>query len=236
MSAKKLDRFTGLLNSVQIAAGMNVAARNGKRLADDASLLLEHRRFASAVALAMLSIEESGKLSILRGLATVSSPERVREYWREFRSHTKKNRLGALVELYAKGARRLNDFAPLFDQEADHPHLFDNLKQLALYADCLGVAHWSEPEQVIEESLAIAVVRTATLLVCKKEITQLEIELWITHVGPYLHGTTKQAEQALQTWYSEMQRHGLEKEGENRMRRFIHEGNGQPATQQESPQ
>jgi len=224
MCARKLNQYNGTLNAEQIAAGMNVAIRNAKRLADDAVLLLENQRFCSAVALAILSIEESGKLSILRMLASASSAEEAKPCWREYRSHTKKNVMAAFLDLFLEGARRLDQFSPLFDQAADHPHLIDQVKQIALYTDCLGDAHWSEPQEVIDEPLARNVVSTATLLAKDKEITAREIELWIFHVGPHLYGDREMAERGLATWYAEMQRHGLAPDGPNGMAAFINEG------------
>jgi AbiV family abortive infection protein len=224
MGAKKLDQFPGMLSATQVAAGMNAALRNAKRLADDATLLLESKRYCSATALAILSIEESGKLSVLRMLASADSADQVKRSWREYRSHTKKNVMGAFLDLFLKGARRLDQFAPLFDQAADHPHLIDQVKQLALYSDCLGDAHWSEPHEVIDESLARSMVLMASLLSKGKEVSPLEIELWVTHVGPHLHGNREAAERGLETWYAEMQRQGLAPEGRNAMAQFVNEG------------
>jgi AbiV family abortive infection protein len=232
MSAQKLDQYTGTLDAAQVAAGMNAAARNAKRLADDASLLLESNRFASAAALAILSIEEFGKLSILRRLASVQCAEQAKHCWREYRSHTKKNVMGAFLDLSAKGARRLDEFAPLFESDADHPQLLDKVKQIALYSDCLGSAHWSEPTEVIEEPLARSMVLTAKVLAQGTEVTILEIELWVQHVGPLLHSSREQAERALEVWYAEMQRHGLAKPGRNGMAEFINEGVGVSSAQQ----
>jgi AbiV family abortive infection protein len=224
MSAKKPHQYSGTLDAAQVAAGMNTAARNAKRLADDASLLLENNRFASAVALAVLSIEESGKLSILRQLACAQSAEHAKQCWREYRSHTKKNVMGAFLDLFTKGARRLDQFAPLFDPNADHPQLLDKVKQIALYSDCLGSAHWSDPVEVIEESLARGIVLAAKILAQGKEVTTLEVELWVKHVGPHLHAGREQAERALEVWYAEMQCHGLAEPGRNGMAQFINEG------------
>ncbi len=53
-------------------------AENAKRLVSDADLLLQHGRFASAFALAVLSLEESGKL-LLRIWSTDSDIERDRK-------------------------------------------------------------------------------------------------------------------------------------------------------------
>jgi AbiV family abortive infection protein len=224
MSAKKLDQYTGKLDAAQVAFGMNAAAGNAKRLGDDSALLLDAGRFASATALAILSIEESGKLSILRQLATAQSAEQVNSCWHEYRSHTKKNVMGAFLDFFAKGARHLGQFAPLFDPHADHPHLLDHVKQIAIYSDCLGSAHWSEPAEVIEESLARRMVQTAQILAKQKEVSPLEIELWIKHVGPHLHGNLGDAERALEIWYAEMQRHGLEAPGPNAMAQFVNKG------------
>jgi AbiV family abortive infection protein len=230
VNAKKLNQYTGTLDAAQVAAGMNAALRNAKRLADDASLLLEDKRFASATALAVLSIEESGKLSILRQLATAQSAEDAKKQWREYRSHTKKNVMGAFLDLFAKGARRLDQFASLFDCDAEHPHLLDKVKQISLYTDCLGKSHWSKPDEVIEEPLAQSMVFTAKLLAQDKEISTLEIELWVRHVGPHLHGNREAAERALEIWYAEMQSHGLAKPGKNSMAQFVNEGVGTSET------
>jgi AbiV family abortive infection protein len=224
MAAKKLDQYTGTLNPAQIAAGMNAALQNARRLADDATLLLDNKRHCSATALAILSIEESGKLSILRMLASADSADQAKGIWREYRSHTKKNVMGAFLDLFIQGARRLDHFAPLFDQAAEHPHLIDQIKQLALYSDCLGDAHWSEPQEVIDESLARSMVLMASLLSKDKEVLSIEIELWVRYVAPHLHGNRETAERSLEMWYAEMQRRGLAPEGRNAMAQFVNEG------------
>ena len=79
MCAKKLDQYTCTLSADQVAGGMNAALRNAKRLADDAAILLDNKRFCSATALAILSIEESGKLSVLRMLATADSADEAKD-------------------------------------------------------------------------------------------------------------------------------------------------------------
>jgi len=201
---------------------MNAATRNAKRLAEDAELLLENDRYASAVAPAVLSIEESGKLSILRLISSAQTSQEAKQRWREYRSHTKKNAMGAFLDLFAQGARRLGDFEPLFMPDAEHTHLFDQLKQIAIYSDCLGDSHWSEPCEVIDKALARNLVAVARLLAREHEVTSLEIELWIKHVAPYLTGSREAAETALESWYAEMQRHQLIAGGENAMSEFIH--------------
>lgn len=226
MPARQLGQYRGPLTPDQIAEGMNAARRNAKRLARDAELLLAEDRAPSALALALLSIEESGKISILRGLP-VAGPEGLKESWREYRSHTRKNVMGGLLDEVANGARKLDDFLSLFSKDAEHPQVLNQLKQVALYTDCLGDAHWSVPEEVVEPPLASQLVQLALVLAGREvDTTPTEIELWIKHLGPVWKQDPAWMRQALQNWYDDMQRHGLAPEGPNAMTRFIKEGVG----------
>jgi len=81
------QEYRGPLAPNQIADGINAAIRNARRLAADAKILLEAGRLPTAAAIAALSIEESGKVSILRGFATATKPEQVRAAWRDYRNH-----------------------------------------------------------------------------------------------------------------------------------------------------
>ena len=184
MTKRKLDSYKGKLSAEQIAAGVNAAIQNAKRLAEDASLLFEAGRFPSAASLAILSIEESGKVSILRSLALAKTDEDIADAWRDYRSHTKKNVSWLLPQLTEQGARKLDDFKPLFEKSSDHPYVLDQLKQIGFYTDCLGRAHWSIPQEVIDESLAKMLVQVAKIFASDKHVSKTEIELWIKHIGP----------------------------------------------------
>ena len=221
---KKLDGYKGRLTAEQIAAGMNAARENAKRLADDAELLLKANRFPSAASLAILSIEEAGKVTVLRSLTVARDDEEVKKCWRDYRSHTRKNVNWLLPELVAKGARRLDDFRPLFDEASDHPFVLDQVKQIGFYTDCLGDAHWSRPEEIVDEQLATMLVRVAILFTKGKEVTTKELELWIKHMGPAWRLDEEKMKQALINWHTEMQQLGLAPRGENKMEQFITSG------------
>ncbi len=221
---KKLPQYRWNLEASQIAAGMNAAARNATRLVADARLLMQNGRHPSAAALAILSIEESGKVSILRGLAVSRTADELKARWREYRSHTSKNVLGGLLEEVAKGARKLDDFIGLFAKDAEHSYLLDHIKQISFYTDCLSDAHWSEPDTVIDEQFAAQLVATAQLLAKSKEVTTKEMELWIKHLGPVWNQDPGWMRKALENWYAEMQEIGLAKAGPNAMEAFITEG------------
>ncbi len=221
---KKLDSYKGRLNATQIAAGINAAFDNAKRLADDAAFLLDAGRLPTAASVAILSIEEAGKVSILRSLSVAVTEDEVLAAWKDYRSHVKKNVAWILPQLVAHGARKLDDLRPLFDNDSDHPYMLDQIKQIGFYTDCLGKAHWSNPKDVIDEPLARMLVQTAQILTKGVQVTGKEIELWIKHIGPVWRKNPAWMKQALINWYAEMQQHGLAAEGENKMQQFIRNG------------
>jgi AbiV family abortive infection protein len=224
MANQRLDQYKANLSSVEIAAGMNAAATNARRLCEDAKLLLAQSRFPSALSLAALSVEESGKLSILRSLALARDQKELSETWREYRSHTHKNQMWPLLQMFVQGARRLSDFRSLVASGAEHPYILDNLKQLSFYTDCLGKRHWSIPNDVISQDIAEQIVRIAELLLPKREVTEREIELWIQHLKPVWKGSMESMEAAVASWHRQMCEEGLMQDDPNAMERFIVDG------------
>jgi len=216
--------YVNALTPAEAAAGMNNAHNNAVRLAKDAKTLLDAERYPSALALAILSIEESGKTSIIRSLVLARNGDDLKAAWREYRSHTSKNRLWPIIELAFKGARKLDDFSSLVANDAEHPFLLDQLKQIAFYTDCLGDRHWSMPDTVIDKKLATMIVRTAKLLSHGGEVSEREIELWAFHLGPVWMKSKEVMEKALVDWYASLQAEGLKPSGNNAMHKFIIEG------------
>ncbi len=206
---KKLDTYRGRLSPEELAEGMNAARVNALRLAEDAKLLMDQVRFPSAISLAILSIEETGKISILRELSVARTEEERLNCWKAFRSHTRKNVTWILPQLAAAGARTLDEFRPIFDDSSDHPFILDKLKQIGFYTDCLGDKRWSIPEEVVDEKLARILVATAEMLSSTHQISAKEVELWIEHIGPVWKRDLKWMKQALINWASAMHEAGL---------------------------
>jgi hypothetical protein len=126
--------------------------------------------------------------------------------------------------LAEQGARKLDDFKPLFEESSDHSYVLEQLKQIAFYTDCLGRAHWSMPQEVIDKSLAKMLIQVAKIFVRDKHVSKTEIDLWIKHIGPVWKRDPSWMEQALCNWYREMQDAGLAPAGENEMEKFIKSG------------
>jgi AbiV family abortive infection protein len=130
MTGAKPRQYVGELDATQIAHGMNLARRNAQRLFEDASKLLEYQRFPSAASLAALSIEESGKLKVLRFLAMAPNDAVRRQAWRDYRLHRSKNTMWIVPELYAEGARTLEELGAAADPRGEHATTLDVVKQL----------------------------------------------------------------------------------------------------------
>ncbi len=222
-AADILSPFRGALAIEQVATGMNAATKNARRLAQDARLLLDNKRWPTAASVAALSIEESGKVVILRRFLTAKTDE-IKGLWKEYRSHTKKNINWILPELVAKGARRLDDFKPIVDSASDHPEVLDATKQIGFYTDCLRNAHWSLPNEVVDEALAKSLVAAAEVLSPERYIFVRELELWVKYFGPICNKNPDRMKQALVNWYGAMQAEGLAPAGPNKMQAFVKEG------------
>lgn len=219
--SKKLDQYRERLAPQEIAAGMNAARDNAERLLSDAKILFKHDSFARALALAALSIEESGKMSILRGLALARSPEEARLEWKAYRSHTSKNRWWPFLDFVKAGARKLGDFRALVQDSQEHPFLLDQLKQIAFYTDCLGKKHWSVPDAVVDKELAQQILLSAEALLPKRAVCTREIELWVEHLGPVWKGPMEVMETALISWHRKMCEEGLALRDPTDMEKFI---------------
>ncbi len=213
------NQYRGKLSPLEIAEGMNAAIRNAHRLAIDAKILLNARRFPSAASLAILAIEESGKVSILRGLSIAPTDELVGESWKDYRNHRAKNAQWIIMDLVARGASWAGDLKEIFEKDSDHPTVLDSAKQIGLYTDCYGERHWSEPAEIIDGDLAAKLLRIAEILCRDGEVTAREIELWIEHVGPFWG--TPEISHAVVRFAAAMEREGLARHTAAEFEKFL---------------
>ena len=147
-------------------------------------MLLNEERFASALCLSILAIEEAEKVSIPRGILAAATDKDIKELWRDYRSHRAKNVAWILPDLVGRGARTLLSLRGAADKEASHTALADTLKQVGFYTDFVAERHWSEPVDVITKELASSVQRIAGLLVSDREVSEEENTLGLKHLGP----------------------------------------------------
>lgn len=202
-----LNPYAGPLTPAQVAQGISAAQENARRLLEDAKLLLDAGRLPSAAALAILSIEERGKTIVLKRLALVSDPADLKKTWSEYRSHRAKNTGWIIPQLVNEGVRTMHGMAPAVDPNAEHAGLLDALKQISLYSDCLGQAHWSVPNEIIDEALVQSLMSSAEMMWGGRSVTTREIQLWAEIVGP--HYNRSRMREAIVQWQHAMVAEGL---------------------------
>jgi len=171
-----------------------------------------------------LSIEESGKPSIIRSILLTDDPKKLKKEWQNYRKHTAKNLTWIFPELVYKGARKLEDFKPLFDTKNNHGQLLDNLKQLSFYTDIFSSKKWSIPKNVIDKELAEIILLSARVLSNQDEGIDSEegLKLWIKYVKPVWNGEMSLMKQAVIECYKEAAKLGIiKKEMVGKMENFI---------------
>ncbi|GAJ78877.1 hypothetical protein JCM18905_4882 [Vibrio sp. JCM 18905] len=219
--SKNLKQWKNTLNASEIADGMNFAQQNANRLLSDAEKLFELENYPTAYSIAVLAIEEAGKISILRALAVARNGNDVKDAWKAYRTHTKKNVMYVFPYLVANGCTKLRDFGGIYSEKNDFSALLDDLKQVGFYTDCLGNKHWSVPSQVVDKEAAEGILRVASILCKHQTYTQKEIELWVKHIKPVWKSSMPEMQVALKAWFNEMLDEGLAKESDIPFEEFV---------------
>jgi len=182
----RIRSYAGPLTAQQAADGIQVALLNARTLLLDARVLLQSERWPRAAALAILAIEEAGKVPIIRAILVARSESELRDEWRAYRSHTKKNVMGQFFA-YVKEENHLENFRPLFDPTSDFGATTEAFKQLAMYSDYVGDGRWASPDVSIDSDLAEMVIDLADKLIPSGEGAMQspeELALWVEHLGP----------------------------------------------------
>jgi len=184
--SSKLVQYRGPLTPSQAAEGIALARSNAARLIADAELLLQSDRHASASALAILAIEELGKVQVIKTIALQSDEAGLKQSWKDYRNHRAKNVQWIIPKLAAEGARTLVQMRAAADPSGEHTAMLDTVKQLAFYTDCFtAFPRWSEPTDAVDPNFADAILSVARMLNRECETTVRELELWTTIVGPH---------------------------------------------------
>ncbi|MBK9147488.1 MAG: AbiV family abortive infection protein [Flavobacteriales bacterium] len=211
-------QYSQKLSPRKAAEGMAAATENAISLLSDAHLLFDNERYERSVALAILAIEEAGKVSILRQILVQDDPKELNRSWKDYRSHTSKNVQWQLPALVAEGARQLEEFRGLFDRNSSHGAQLDRLKQAAFYTDAVGPCDWITPKQAITKELAEAIMLIAKVLVRtdKSMCTEPALELWLKHMKPVQGRDMLTMKQALINCYQEAEDLGILPKGKTK--------------------
>jgi AbiV family abortive infection protein len=225
MKPKKhpVPRYEGQLTPSQVAAAINTANANARRLLRDAELMLISRRLPSAAALAILAIEETGKDWILRANTLARTDGERTEFWREFYNHKSKNAEWVLSSFEALlQPTTARDYLPVYDEDAPHRILLDQLKQQSLYTAFSPKGDPVHPESVVDEGVAGALVQIARDLVTRRrDVRPEEIDLMIKHVAPVWKTTPKLIREGFAAFFKEAAAKGYILADEARIDEFL---------------
>jgi AbiV family abortive infection protein len=180
---RRPSSYRGPLSSALIAEAMTAAMKSGARLLEDARMLAASGRHPSAVAMAILAIEEVAKSDILAALAVWSDPKDRNEVWRMFTTHIDKNSLGFVPLIQNISAVE----QLVWLKEHGTERYFDEMKWSGLYVDVLlgddGKPFCWTPEMLTAEHSAFF-ARVAERVVSVRTVTPEEIDLMRAMLHP----------------------------------------------------
>ncbi len=168
-----LCQYRGEMSDAEVLNAIECIYRNSRELLEDATLLFDNRRYARAVSLAILAVEERIKsLWLISYYKDQHDPEHHKEFWAKYRSHTKK-----MEHYYGSLSLRITSTEEISEDEAKLRAADRNIiKQSGLYADCYeaegslagssrGLALWMAPSELHSETSAKAQLQLASNLI-----------------------------------------------------------------------
>jgi AbiV family abortive infection protein len=152
--------WEGTVSPRKYADGVSACLENSRRLFEDSLTLQKAHRYPSAVALAILSLEEIDKMYRLLRIALIKEPSSLKREWAEWRDHKAKLK-SVLRPIPAEQPKATAEVLSI----ATVHHLAQRLKLRSLYVTLLQDGTWSRPGGIITESLCRGmVIPTAFLL------------------------------------------------------------------------
>lgn len=198
------------------------AIQNASSLFDDAKLLFENGRYARAICLSVLSIEESGKPSIIRSIILEDDSKEIANLWKSFRRHQDKNSLWIVPELIMNGVKRLEEMRKVVDPKSDHPQVLDNLKQLCFYSDVFTKGKLSLPDEVATKDVASELLAIANSNIKETFNSEKALEIWVKHLKPVWKKQMIEMKNALMNCYQELEDEGIIEGGtSSKMEEFL---------------
>jgi len=152
------------LNEKEVATGLTAYYLNAESLLSDAWLLIQNKRFARAIALITLALEELSKVHQMhdfyldlhsKNMTKTEITRPWQELWKSFTKHGEKQKA---VEIYGKASRDATDPDPVFGSDL-LPYSnylpeglasnLDALKQKCFYVDYIDT-NFTEPQKLAD--------------------------------------------------------------------------------------
>ncbi len=163
------DLFAGRPTIATAMEGTRLLHANANRLLNDAKLLLREQRYPGAAMMAVMALAEISRMFHPLTLATMESPHRLREGWRQFRTQCLDFPWSALPG-HAPGVE------PGEDSELNEMLAF--IRKLGGGVEIIDPACWMDPKELVSAELARSIVMTAEM-VCGRPIETRAMAAWI---------------------------------------------------------
>lgn len=185
MKAMGLDQYSGPLDPLSAATGMQAARLNALDLIESSKLLRDANKHAHSAALSVLAIEECGKIPIILQIF-LGNPD-TGALWKGFRKHVFKGKFhnpGILATA--------KSFFPQLDKETlatiangPPPEFLDGMKQLAWYSECFQASDgptWHLPKNMDwAEKADMLLAEAKALALNTRDRSPEELEIWKKH-------------------------------------------------------
>lgn len=158
-----MARYNDKLTIPEIAAGIEATIANMEALVEAARLLLDAGNAGPAFGLAVMSLEEAGKLHVLRAMCQRGGVPNAqwRKLWASFRSHQYKSS-GGLMDSYSDDVR--GDPETVLELALGHAESTDQVeaaRQWSFYVDFDAATRtWNRPPE-FDEQKALDALGTA---------------------------------------------------------------------------
>lgn len=137
--------------------------KNAQSLSFDALLLKEHNRLSRSISLAVLAIEEIGKMEIVRRIFRCKDSNQRAKLWNDFRNHKAKNNQWVFYYLKINNATK-KDYDDIVGKGKNASNFLDGLKMSAFYVDIDNKGKIYSPDH-LDERLSIETIEAMTALI-----------------------------------------------------------------------
>lgn len=208
----KHNQYKGKLTPSEASIGIRSALINAKDLLADAELLFINERYPRAYSLAVLAIEETGKVGIIRRIINADETKELKRLWNNYRNHVEKNRHWKFPNIVAEknGKPRKDDLLEMYKDNKYGKEL-ETAKQLAFYTDCINDNVWINPKNWVTREYAKGIIEIAEIFVKNSGnvITAKELELWKKHMKPAKNTSFELMRDGLRNFYKEAKESGV---------------------------
>ncbi len=208
-------QYSGPITPKQ-ASEMSIAVvNNANSLVNDADLLLENSSFSRVAALAILAIEELGKIGLIRHILMADAGSDLKKRWKDYRTHTQKNYLWVLPMLLKKTTKPYEIYEALTKIDPRMNKNLDCYKQLCFYTDMYDEGVLSSPSEIsadIARSLLLVAKNLLDPMMASQNkglLSEKFMGIMVKHMKPAKGASLAEVKKAELNWFAEADELGL---------------------------